>query len=534
MRLDRPVAAEIQVVHDAELHLPPLSRLVDAILNPLDVKRNVLEPRLVDVTLSHHDRLIRERDVMTNTPEKQLAEAFLDRNAREIALLNDSIFYFGELGMQEFETSKLMCDLLADFPTGFCATHGSGAPVVAIHTEYDSNPDNSQKPGVAESAAIVEGAPGHCEGHNANGAVLVAGALAAKSAMKQHGLKGTLKVFGAPAEEQLVSRPYFVRDGWFDDVDVAFAPHVSHEFGVGHGLIQSALISAIFTFHGETAHAGVAPWKGRDALDAVVLMDVGMAEYREHMMPTMQCQRVITNGGNQPNVIPKTAAIWWYFRASSAEGARKVFERAKKIAEGAALMTDTTYDVDVQSAVWPVRGNQTLAELAQTEYERIGAPAWTRDEDDLARALQAKAGVKVDGLARTTFKIDGPAKQKSAANDAGDVSWKVPMAKLYFPANIPNINFHHWAAGVALATSIAHKGALAGSKLLANCVLECFANPEVVARAKATFASEIEGETWFSMLPPDQKPPVELNRAMMEKFRPAMREHYIKERPRFT
>ena len=479
-----------------------------------------------------------------NGPEKSHACEYVDRNAEAVALLNDSIFYFGELGMQEFETAKLMTGLLeengfkvergiAGFPTGFCATYGSGEPVVAIHTEYDSNPDNSQKAGVVENAAIVEGAPGHCEGHNVNGAVLISGALAAKAAMQTFGLKGTLKVFGAPAEEQLVSRPYFVRDGWFDDVDVALTPHVSHEFGAGYGLIQSALISAIFTFHGESAHAGVAPWKGRDALDAVVLMDVGMAEYREHMMPRTQCQRVITRGGDQPNVIPKIASVWWYFRGATAEAAMQVYERAKKIAEGAALMTNTTFEVDTQSAVWPVRGNQTMAELAQAEYERVGAPDWTSDEDELARALQHKAGVKVEGLSRTTLKIKGPAVQIAAANDAGDVSWKVPMVKLYFPANIPNISFHHWAAGVSLATSIAHKGAVGGAKVLASCVIECFRNPQIVADAKTTFAKELEGTNYFSMLPPEQKPPLDLNRATMEKYRPEMRKHYLHERPKF-
>ena len=479
-----------------------------------------------------------------NAPEKAHAEDYLDRNAEAVALLSDSVFYFGELGMQEFETSGLMASLLeeggfkvergiAGFPTGFCATFGSGGPVVAIHTEYDANPDNSQRSGALEPAAIVEGAPGHCEGHNCNAAVMVSAALAAKSAMAAHGLKGTLKIFGAPAEEQLVSRPYFVRDGWFDDVDVALAPHIGSEFACGHGLVQSALISAVFTFHGETAHAGVAPWKGRDALDAVVLMDVGMAEHREHMLPFTQCQRVITNGGDQPNVIPKTAAIWWYFRASRAEGAMAVYERAKKIAEGAALMTNTAYTVDTQSAVWPVRGNQTLAELAQAEFSRVGAPRWSEDEHAFARGLQAKANVKATGLATEVVIAKGPATQKSAANDAGDVSWKVPMAKIYFPSNVPGIAYHHWAAGAALATSIAHKGAVAGAKVVANAALECFRDPGVVARAKETFARELAGEKWFSMLPADQKAPVELNRRTMEAFRPAMREHYLKTRPRF-
>ena len=477
--------------------------------------------------------------------EKMLCFDYLDRNAKAIATLNDSIFYFAELGMQEIKTAGLMCELLEEagfnvergisgFASGFCATCGSGAPVIAIHTEYDANPDNSQASGVAEQRAIVEGAPGHCEGHNVNGAVLVASALAAKAAIDRFGLTGTLKVFGAPAEEQLISRPYFVRDGWFDDVDVAFADHIGAGTSVGYGLIQSALVSASFTFHGETAHAGVVPWKGRDALDGVVLMDMGLAQYREHMTPSMRAQRVITTGGDQPNVIPRTAAVWWMFRDSTAEGALKLFEHAKKIAEGAALMTNTSVSVDVVSAVWPVRGNRTLAELFQRESELVGVPDWTKEEDDLARAVQAKVKVPVEGLKRTIDELKGPAVQTPAANDAGDISWKVPMVKFCFPASIPHVNFHHWAAGVPLATSIAHKGALAGAKVMAAAIVECLKNPAIVAEAKRTFKDEIDGVEYRPLLPSDQKPPINLNRAMMDKYRPLMEKHYLVEKPVFS
>ena len=470
---------------------------------------------------------------------------YLDRNAKAIACLNDNIFYFAELGMQEFETAKLMTALLEDagfkvergicgFPTGFCATFGSGHPVIAMHTEYDSNPDNSQASGVAEQTAIVDGAPGHCEGHNVNGAVLIASALAAKAAMEKFGLKGTLKVFGAPAEEQLLSRPYIVRDGWFDDVDLAFHNHIAGNFGVGYGLIQAALVSATFTFHGETAHAGMAPWRGRDALDGVVLMDMGLAQYREHMTPTMRMHRVITEGGDQPNVVPRRAAVWWYFRDSTAEGAGKLFEQAKRIAEGAALMSNTKVEVDVMSAVWPVRGNRTLAELVEREIETVGLPSWSEQEDALARAVQAKVSVPVEGLARRYVPMKGPAVQKAAANDAGDISWKVPMVKLYFPATVPNISFHHWVAGVPLATSIAHKGAVAGAKVMAASIVECFSNPAVVDEAKKSFKEELAGTEYRSLLPPGQKPPLTLNRATMDKFRPLMAQHYLKEKPKFA
>jgi aminobenzoyl-glutamate utilization protein B len=477
-------------------------------------------------------------------PAQAFVAGFIERNDRAFITLNDSIFYFGELGMQETRSAGLMTAILerhgfsvqrgiSGFATSFLATYGGGAPVIAIHTEYDANPDNSQASGVAEQKPIVDGAPGHCEGHNTNGAVLVASALAAKAAIDKYGLTGTLKVFGAPAEEQLISRPYFVRDGWFDDVDVAFADHIGPGLSVGYGLIQSALISATFTFHGETAHAGVAPWKGRDALDAVVLMDMGLAQYREHMMPGMRAQRVITNGGNQPNVIPRTAAVWWMFRDGTADGVLKLFEQAKKIAQGAALMTNTSVETDVISAVWPVRGNRTLAKLFQREIESLGPPDWSKAEDDLARAVQAKAKVPVEGLKRSIDALKGPAVQKTAANDAGDISWKVPMVKFYFPASIPHINFHHWAAGVPLATSIAHKGALAGAKVMAAAIVECLKNPAIVAEAKRTFKEELGGTEYRPLLPAHQKPPVDLNRAMMEKYRPLMAKHYLKEKPVF-
>ena len=479
------------------------------------------------------------------TPEKRAAFDCIERNAGAIALVGDSVFYFGELGNQEYESAALMSGLLekegftvtrglSGFPTAFLATYGSGKPVIAIHTEFDGNPDNSQQPGVPEQSPIVEGAPGHCEGHNVNAAVMTGAAVAVRRAMEEYNLPGTLMVLGAPAEEQVLSRPYFVRDGLFDDVDIALHPHIGAELRVGYGLLQSALVSAVFTFHGETAHAGVAPWKGRDALDAVMLMDAGLAQYREHLQPTSRLHRVILEGGHQPNVIPKRAKIWWYFRDTEAERAQQLFEQAKRIAEGAALMSRTDWESQVLSAVWPTRGNRTVAEVVQRNLDAVGMPQWSNDDVDLACALQEKAGVKVDGLRSQVPAMDGPAVQKPSANDGGDVSWKVPMVKFYFPANIPNIGFHHWAAGVALATPIAHKGAVAGAKALAASALDFLTTPALVTEAWQTFREELGGVEYRPLLPVGQAPPADLNRDMMEAFRPAMREHYLKEKPEFV
>lgn len=479
------------------------------------------------------------------TPEKSFVFDFVERNKDAVATIGDSVFYFGELGMQEVESAKLMTGLLEDagflvergisgFPTGFCATFGSGEPVIAMHTEYDANPNNSQVSGATEQENITPYGPGHCEGHNCNAAVMVSGAIAAKRAMEKFGLSGTLKVFGAPGEEQLISRPYYVRDGWFDDVDVALHDHIGGDFHTVYGLTHSAAISAYFTFHGESAHASTAPWRARDALDAVVLMDMGMAQFREHMEPTMRAHRVIKEGGDQPNVIPSKATVWWTFRAPMADGARVVFEQGKKIAEGAAIMTNTEVEIDVMSAVWPVRTNQGLAEVIQNNIEQVGVPEWSEEEQKFARKLQKSAEVAEVGLEIEPRPLVGPTEQRAPSNDCGDVSWKVPMGRVGFPSNVPNVPFHHWAGGAALATSIAHKGSVVGAKTLAATAIDLLSDPKLVQRAKETFAAEIGDQVYEPLIPLDQKPPVDLNREMMESFREPMRKHYIKDKPVFV
>jgi aminobenzoyl-glutamate utilization protein B len=385
---------------------------------------------------------------------------------------------------------------------------------------------------VTEPTPIVEGAPGHTEGHNVNGAVMIGAALAIKKAMDHFGITGTLKVFGAPAEEQLVSRPYFVRDGYFKDVDVALHDHIGKEFGTVYGLRQYALISAEFTFKGQSAHAATAPWNAKDALDAVVLMDIGWDKLREHLEPTQRSHRVITNGGDQPNVIPNRSSIWWFFREATAEKTRGLFEKAKRIAQGAALMTDTSYSVNVLSAVWPTRANRTLAEVIQQNVEKIGIPQWSEGEQKLVCDLQSKIGSKPIGMPTKTTTLK-ECVQSVSANDSGEVSWVVPTGLITFPSNIPGVSYHHWSAGVSLATSIAHKGAVAGAKAMAGSALDLFLEPKLVAKAKETFKDEVGDTEYRPLLPLDQKPPLELNRDIMERYRPAMRQHYLKEKPVF-
>ena len=475
--------------------------------------------------------------------EKEFIFKVVDQNRKAIQLLGDNIYYFAELGMQEFETAKLMTQILQDagfkvergisgMPTAFMATYGSGKPVIAVHTEYDTTPGNSQTPGVPEHKPLVEGAPGHGEGHNVNAAVMIGAAFAVKKAMDEHKLPGTLKIFGAPAEELLIPRPYFVRDGYFKDVDVAFHTHIGEELRTEYGIRQYALISAEFTFKGQSAHSASAPWAGRDALDAAELMSMGFDKLREHLEPTQRSHRVMSYGGDQPNVIPAEAKIWWFFRETTIARAQENFEKAKRVAQGAALMTNTEYSVQVFSAIWPTRGNRTLAEVTQKNIEMVGMPRWTEEEQNLAKALQRNLKSKEEGLHKEISPLR-ESRQGASSNDAGEVTWIVPTGRVTFPGNIPNIPNHHWAAGVAPATSIAHKGAIAGAKVLAASVVDFLTEPKLVEQAKLTFQKETEGFQYKSFLPPDQKPPVHLNKELMERYRPMLSKHYMKEKPKF-
>lgn len=481
---------------------------------------------------------------MNDSKPKQFAIDAVEENRDNIALLGDNIFYFAELGMQEFRTAGLMTEILeqagfeverniSGMPTAFIATYGSGRPVVALHTEFDATPSSSQMPGVAEQRPIVDGAPGHTEGHNVNAAVMVGAAVAVRKAMEQFGIEGTLRVYGAPAEEQLVSRPYFVRDGYFKDVDAALHDHIGYNLGTVYGLRQYSLISAEFTFKGESAHAATSPWKARDALDAVVLMDMGWDKLREHLEPTQRSHRVISNGGDQPNVIPNTAAVWWFFREATAEKARTLFEKAQRVAQGAATMTDTSFSVNVLSAVAPTRCNRTLAEVIQKNIEAVGMPRWTDAEQKLVTDVQSKVNVKATGMPTEVARLR-EAVQSVSANDSGDVCWVVPSGVVNFPSNIPGIAYHHWGAGVSLATSVAHKGAVAGAKTLAASAVDLLADPQLVAQARETFREELGGVEYRPLLPDGQQPPLDLNRALMERYRAAMEAHYPTEKPAFS
>src|SRR6266852_7101032 len=247
----------------------------------------------------------------------------------------------------------------------------------AIVTEVDALPGGSQMPGRFDRKPLVAGGPGHMEGHNTHGGVASTAAFAVKQVMERHNLPGTVAISFGPAEEQLASRPFLVRAGYFKDVDAVIYLHIRDSVATGYGLQNYAAISSLFTYHGKTAHGAVNPWDGRDAVDAVVLMDIGFDKLREHLRPSYRAHRTITVGGIQPNIIPDKGQIWWFVRDASMPAAKEPYDKLVRIAEGAALMTGTTMDVKYAASAWPQLVSRTIAGAIQRNVETVGMPKWT-------------------------------------------------------------------------------------------------------------------------------------------------------------
>src|SRR6476469_9272705 len=324
----------------------------------------------------------------------------VDEMAKLAQEMVDSVFSFGELGMQEVETSKYLTSQLekygfsvqrgfAGIPTAWVAKWGSGKPVIALGSDIDGIPQASQKPGVAYRDPIVEGAPGHGEGHNTGVPLNIVAALAVKKIMERDKLPGTLMLWPGVAEELVASKAWFVRDGMFKDVDVNLFTHVGANLGVSWGQAGgTGLVSVEYTFEGETAHSAGAPWRGRSALDAVELMSVGWQYRREHLRLSQRSHSVITNGGDQPNVVPRHASIWFYFREIDQPHIKELWDIGNKMAEGAALMTNTTLTSQVLGTAYPRHFNKVVAETMYENIKTVGLPTWSDADQTLAKALQ--------------------------------------------------------------------------------------------------------------------------------------------------
>src|SRR5215468_4190752 len=456
-------------------------------------------------------------------------------------VINDTVFSFGELAYQEFETSKYLTELLekngfkvergvAGMPTAWVARWGSGHPIIALGSDIDCLPKANQKPGVAYREEIVEGAPGHGEGHNSGQAVNIVAALAVKEMMEREKLSGTLMIWPGVAEELLGGKAYMVRAGIFKDVDIVLYSHVGDNFSTAWGKPNgTGMVSVEYTFEGESAHAAGRPWRGRNALRAVELMNIGWDLNREQLRPDQRSHYVITNGGDQPNVIPSLASVWYFFREMDFENIKKNYETGNRIAQAAAMMTNTTVTRKLVGTAAPRHFNKTIAEVMQSNIDRVGLPTWTEEEQTFAKAVQKVANGPQDGLATKMRGLRPPLEnpESGGSDDIGNVSWVAPTAALFYPANIPHLPGHNWANAIAMATPIAHKGVLAGAKVMALTMIDLVTRPDVVKAAKTYFTDvQMKTEKPLEFLAATDEPHIEINRDTMARYRPEMQKLY--------
>jgi aminobenzoyl-glutamate utilization protein B len=473
---------------------------------------------------------------------KKEAIAGVEKRQKMVQEIVDSVFSFGELGFQEFETSKYLTGILekegfrvergvVGIPTAWVASWGSGKPVIGFITDIDGIPKASQKPGVAYHDPLIEGAPGHGEGHNSGNAVNLVAAIALKELMEKYKIPGTLKIYPGVAEELVATKAFYVRAGLFKDLDIMLGCHVGRELATsyGHPSVNSGLVSVQYTFHGVAAHAAGGPWKGRSALDAVELMNIMWNYKREHLRPEQRSHYVITNGGDQPNVVPQEATVWYFFREQDFPRIKELHEFGTTMAKAAALATGTTYEQKMVGSAWPNHFNKPIAEVQQKNMELVGMPVWTEADQTLARELQREIGVaKIDPLPEKVKPLEAPGTWRGGgSDDVGDISWVVPMTYLRYPANIPNLPGHHWADAVSMATPIAHKGSVVGAKVQAATALDYLLQPGLVEDAWKYFREvQTKEQQYMPLISAEDKPQIHLNADKMSRYREEMRKFY--------
>ena len=475
--------------------------------------------------------------------KNEAAQMVQDRH-KQSQVMVDKIFSFAELGFQEVESSKYLTSILEEngfeieygvsgIPTAWFAKWGEGKPVIALGSDVDGIPKASQKPGVAYHDPIVEGAPGHGEGHNSGVPLNITSALVVKEIMEREGIEGTIVLWPGIAEELLGAKAYYTRDGFFDDIDMCIFTHVSNRLGVRYGQAPgTGLISVEYTFKGESAHSAGSPWRGRSALDAVELMNIGWNYKREHLHPLTRSHSIITNGGDQPNVVPSEASIWYFLRDITYDGIMELYGYANDMADGAALMTNTEVSSRIIGTAWPRHFNKVIAETMHENIEEVGLPEWSEADQTLAKAVQREVGSRERGLVTELGSLGVPLEnpRSGGSDDIGDISWKVPTVTLRYPSNIPGLQGHHWSNAIAMATPIAHKGVTVGAKVQAMTMLDFLLKPELI-EASWKYYNEVQTvETEYKpMLTEDDEPAIYLNTDIMKQFRPLLEKYYYDE-----
>ena len=442
----------------------------------------------------------------------------IDQKSQLLIDVSDKIWEYAEIALLEYQSSELLEGILvkegfhvekdvADLPTAFVATYGSGQPVIGILAEYDALPGLSQD-STPYKKVLEEDGSGHGCGHNLFGSGSLGAALALKGVMEKHALQGTLKFYGCPAEEDVGGKLYMARAGLFDDLDACLAWHPSYETSVDVDSGQ-AVDDMEVEFFGKTAHAAFDPWMGNSALDAAEMMTFGVNLLREHVKPSVRIHYVISDGGKVPNIVPEYAKVWIWVRDLNRAGVKDVVKKVEKIIEGSAVATGTTHKIHYKGSYHEMLINRTGSEIMQENLEKIGPITYTDEETEYARQIQRETKVEEKGLIAAIEELKEPPQYpEGGSTDVAEVSWITPTVHLSTTCAPFGIPWHSWAVVSSSKHPIGYKGMFLAAKVLAATALDFFRSPEVLKEMKTEFDEKRNGYTYKCGLSPDQKPPI--------------------------
>ncbi|MEA4926758.1 MAG: amidohydrolase [Syntrophomonadaceae bacterium] len=454
---------------------------------------------------------------------------WIDNHQTEFIRISKTLWENPELGMEEYRSSALLADTLqqygfkvargvADMPTAFIAEYGEGKPVVGLSVEYDCLPGLSQKVATPEYDPVVPGAPGHGCGHNILGVSAALAAIALKQILEAHEIEATLRVFGTPAEEICVGKPFLARDGWFDELDYVLDWHPWYS-NQASPCYCSAYFNVKYHFHGQNAH-GNSPWYGRSALDAAIWSAHAIEILREHIRPEEESSANTINysfsdvGPEIPNVVPERSTLWCIGRFKTSKEMQEAVARIDKCAEAGALATGTTLEREFISASREMIPNRIMAEVLYRNLRALGTVAYSEEEQDLVKAIQWNSQMPATGLPREILE---PRECGSGLTDSAEYSWKAPYASFNL-AVAPGDGWHNWRVTTCVGSSIGMKAMVHAAKLLALANMEVIQNPGLVESAQAELAARLKGQAYVELIGREVKPPVMINREAMEKY----------------
>jgi aminobenzoyl-glutamate utilization protein B len=439
---------------------------------------------------------------------------------QQVEETSQQLWDFSETALKENQSAEYLMDMLekegftmesdiAGMPTAFVGTYGSGKPVIGILAEYDALPGVGNEP-IPEKKPRADGVTaGQGCGHNLFGAASVNAAIALKRTMAAEGIGGTIKLYGTPAEETVVGKVYMAKAGVFDDLDACLEWHPDLETQVNN---KSSLANNNFTieYFGQSAHGAADPWNGRSALDAVELLNFGVNQMREHILPTARIHYVITDGGGAPNVVPDRAKVWYFVRDLDREKVTDHYGRLLKIAEGAAIATGTTYEVTFITGVHAYNLNRPLLQALQANLEYVGAPKFTEEEQQWGRTLQRNTGKEEKGF-NTAVKPLAAGEETittgSGSTDVAEVSFITPTAGFGVTSAPAGVPWHSWATTASHGTTAGFKAAVVATKVITLTGIDLLTNPRLVSEAQAEFQKKSGGRKYKSPLPEGQITP---------------------------